>query len=40
MLPVVFIVVVIIIIGFIAFSASKRQSGEDMGERKNNLPPH
>jgi hypothetical protein len=40
MLPVVFIIVVVGIIGFIAFSAMKKKTGEDLGERKNNLPPH
>lgn len=35
MLPIVFILVFVVIIGFIEFAARKKQQGEDLGERKS-----
>lgn len=38
MLPVVFILIFVVIIGFIVFAVKKKQSGEDLGERKSGNP--
>jgi hypothetical protein len=35
MLPIIFIVVIIAIIGFVAFAINKKSKGEDLGERKH-----
>jgi hypothetical protein len=35
MLPIIFIIALLIIFGFIAFAITKKKQGEDLGEREN-----
>jgi hypothetical protein len=34
MLPIVFIIALVVIIGFLAFATKKKQSGEDLGDMR------